>query len=393
MRAFVAGSANEPQALVAGLRHAAESARGVAFVQFPLPGLNTTDFSALHPEATMTTFFLTPALRAGYAAGRVRLLPMHLRAVFDYLRDTPLDVALLQVARDRNGDLRLGPNADFHAAVMASARVVVAELNHDLRAPAGAPRVDRRMVDHWVESECPPLVAPGPTVDAAAAAIGRHVAGLVRDGDCIQTGIGAIPAAALATLGDRNDLGWHGGLIDDGGLALIDRGVVSGAAKTRARHRHVAAMVLGSADALARAAELPALQLAGADVTHDPRTIAAIDNFVSINGAVEVDLHGQVNAEVVAGRQISGTGGAVDFMRGARLSRGGRAIVAMTATAQGGTVSRIVKCVGWVTAPRADVDMVVTEFGVARLHGATEAERRAALIDIAHPDFRAALAS
>lgn len=392
MRVFVAGSANEPQELVAGLRQAAECACGVTFLQFPLPGLNRTDFSALHPEAAMTTFFLTPALSAGYAAGRVRFLPMHLRGVFDYLRDTPLDVALVQVARDRNGELRLGPNADFHAAVMASARTVVAELNHGIRAPAGAPRVDRRMVDRLVESERPPLAAPAPTVDAAAAAIGRHVADLVRDGDCIQTGIGAIPAATLVALGDRSDLGWHGGLIDDGGLALIDRGVVTGAAKTHRRHRHVAAMVLGSADALARTAELPALELAGADLTHDPRAIAAVDNFVSINGAVEVDLHGQVNAEVVAGRQISGTGGAVDFMRGARLSRGGRAIVAMTATARGGTVSRIVERVGWVTAPRADVDMVVTEFGVARLRGATEAERRTALIDIAHPDFRAALA-
>lgn len=300
MRAFVAGSANEPQALVAGLRHGADCARGVTFLQFPLPGLNRTDFSGLHPEAAMTTFFMTPALRAGYAAGRVRFLPMHLRTVFDYLRDTPLDVALVQVANDRNGELRLGPNADFHAAVMASARVVVAELNHAIRAPAGAPRVERSMVDRVVESECPPLAAPAPTVDAAASAIGRHVAGLVRDGDCIQTGIGAIPAAILAALGDRNDLGWHGGLVDDGGLALIDSGVVTGAAKTHRRHRHVAAMVLGSADALARTAALPALELAGADVTHDPRAIAAIDNFVSINGAVEVDLHGQVNAEVAA---------------------------------------------------------------------------------------------
>lgn len=392
MRVFVAGSSGEPRALIDSLRHRPEAARGVHFLQFPLPGLNGTDFSALHPDAAMTTFFLTPQLRPGHDAGRVRFLPMHMRGVFDYLRDTPLDVALVQVAKDPDGVLRTGPNVDFHSAVMAAAGVVVAELNHGIVAPAGAPRLGRRALDHVVESERGPLVAEPPAVDETAAAIGRHVASVIRDGDCLQTGIGAIPAAVLAALGDKNDLGWHGGLIDDGGLALIERGVVTGAAKTRDRHRHVAGMVLGSAEAHAQAAALPALRLAGADVTHDARAIAALDNFVSINGAVEVDLHGQVNAEVVAGRQISGTGGAVDFVRGARLSRGGRSIVAMTATARGGTVSRIVRQVGWVTAPRADVDIVVTEYGVARLFGATEAARRTALIDIAHPDFRAALA-
>ena len=392
MRVFVAGSSNEPRTLIDGLLRRPEAARGVSFLQFPLPGLNQTDFSALHPGAAMTTFFLTPQLRAGHAVGRVRFLPMHMRGVFDYLRDGPLDVALLQVAEDRDGTLRTGPNVDFHAAAMAAAGTVVAELNHSIVAPAGAPRVDRRSLDHVVESQRGQLVAQPPVVDETAAAIGRHVASVIRDGDCLQTGIGAIPAAVLAALGDKNDLGWHGGLIDDGGLALIERGVMTSAAKTRDRHRHVAGMVLGSAEALARAAALPALRLAGADVTHDARAIAAIDHFVSINGAVEVDLHGQVNAEVVAGRQISGTGGAVDFMRGARLSRGGRSIVAMTATARGGTISRIVPQVGWVTAPRADVDLVATEYGVAKLFGATEAARRAALIDIAHPDFRAALA-
>lgn len=391
MRVFVAGSSGEPCALVDGLRRRPDAAGGVRFLQFPLPGLNQTDFSALHPKAGMTTFFLTPQLRPGHASGRVQFLPMHMRGVFDYLRDAPLDVALVQVVEDRDGVLRTGPNVDFHAAAMA-AGVVVAELNRGIVAPAGAPRVGRRALDHVVESERGPLVAEPPAVDETAAAIGRHVAGVIRDGDCLQTGIGAIPAAVLAALGDKNDLGWHGGLIDDGGLALIERGVVTSAAKTRDRHRHVAGMVVGSAAAHAQAAALPALRLAGADVTHDARAIAALDNFVSINGAVEVDLHGQVNAEVVAGRQISGTGGAVDFMRGARLSRGGRSIVAMTATARGGTISRIVPQVGWVTAPRTDVDMVVTEYGVAQLFGATEAARRAALIDIAHPDFRAALA-
>ena len=338
MRVFVAGSTNEPQGLVDAIGRQAACASGVTFLQFPLPGLNRTDFSALHPQADMVAFFLTPALRDGHGAGRVRYLPMHMRNVFDYLRATDLDVALIQVARDRRGDLRLGPNADFYDAVaQRAARCrIVAELNHGFVAPAGAPRIESSAIDYVVESDRPvPTLAP-PVLDPTARAIGRRVAELIRDGDCIQTGIGAIPAAILAALGDKNDLGMHGGLIDDGGLALVDQGVLTGRAKTHRRGRHVAGMAIGSASLLDRLAERPDVVLAAADVTHDVRVLARIDNFVSINSAVEVDLHGQVNAEAVAGRQISGTGGAVDFMRGARLSRGGRSIVAMTATARRG---------------------------------------------------------
>ena len=387
MSVFVGGSSNEPQTLVEAICQQPEAARGVTFVQFPLPGLNRTDFSALHAEATMTTFFLTPDLRAGYAAGRVRFLPMHMRNVFDYVKTARPDIALLQVASGVDGKLRLGPNADFYAAATA-ARTVVAELNRGFAAPAGAPLVEPSAIDVVVESERPPPTMAAPTIDAAARLIGGHVASLIRDGDCIQTGIGAIPAAILAALRDKNDLGLHGGLIDDGGRALIESGVATGRAKSYLASRHVTGMALGSRPLFDWLAERPDVVFAGADVTHDVRVLAGIDNFVSINAAVEVDLHGQVNAEVIAGRQISGTGGAVDFMRGARLSKGGRSIVAMTATARRGQQSRIVEHAALVTALRTDVDIVVTEYGVAKLYGVTEAARRRALIDIAHPDFR-----
>lgn len=391
MVVFVAGSSNEPMTLVDAIRAQPEAARDVAFMQFPLPGINRTDFSALHESATMATFFLTPDLRDGYASGRVRFLPMHMRAVFDYLRTTELDVALVQVAPAADGELRLGPNADFYAAA-ATARTVVAELNRGFVAPAGAPPVDLAAIDYVVESERPLPTMASPRIDAAANAIGSHVAALVRDGDCVQTGLGSIPAAILASLGDKNDLGLHGGLIDDGGMALIEAGVVTGRAKSYLPNRHVAGMAIGSQRLFDWVAQRADVVLAGADVTHDVRVLAGIDNFVSINSAVEVDLHGQVNAEVIGRRQISGTGGAVDFMRGARIAKGGRSIVAMTATARGGTQSRIVERAAMVTALRADVDIVVTEYGSAKLHGVPEAARRQALIDIAHPNFREQLA-
>ncbi len=392
MRAYVGGSSNEPKALVQAISAQPDCARGVRFLQFPLPGLNSTDFSALHPEARMTTFFLTPQLQSSHAAGHVDFLPMHMRHIFDFLRATPLDLAFVQVARDRSGRLRSGPNVDFFEAAVASARCVVAELNDAIIAPLGAPELAPERVDFMLASHLPQVCLAPARLDDTARTIGARVAELIADGDCLQTGIGAIPAAILAALGGRCDLGWHGGLIDDAGMALIEGGAITGARKSRLRGRHVAGMIVGSQQLHDWAAEAPELLLAGADVTHDASVISGIDRFVSINSAVEVDLKGQVNAEVVNGRQVSGTGGAVDFMRAARQSRNGRSIVALTATARGGAVSRIVRQVAQVTAPRADVDLVVTEYGVARMHGATERERRQALIDIAHPAFRAELA-
>ena len=387
-RVWVSASSNEPVALLEALAAQPEVARGVTFIQFPLPGLNRFDFTALHEEADMLTFFMTPDLRRS----RARFLPMQMRFVFEYLRRGPLDVALIQVARARDGGLVVGPNADFVGAALESARVVVAELNHGLSALAGGMRLDEDRVDYVVESDRPPATIQPPAVDNAARRIGAHVAEIIRDGDCIQTGIGAIPMAILGTLTDKNDLGLHGGLIDDGGMALIEAGNMTGARKNVDTHRHVVGMALGSEALHDWLAGRPDVVLAGADHTHELDVIRRIDNFVSINSAVEVDLHGQVNAEVAGGRQISGTGGAVDFMRGARASKGGRSIVAMNATARGGTVSRIVPRVEMVTALRTDVDLVVTEFGVADLATKTADERAEALIAIAHPDCREGLA-
>ena len=280
---------------------------------------------------------------------------------------------------------------DFVGAVLEAAPVVVAELNRRLVAPAGCPRIAPERIDLLLETDRPGAPWPLPEIDAVAEAIGRNVAELVRDGDCLQTGIGAIPAAILNALGDREDLGLHGGLLDAGGRALIEAGNVTGRRKAIDTGLHVTGMALGDEALMGWLAASPSVVFRGADHTHEVGVIRQLDNFVSVNSAVEIDLMGQVNAEVAGGRQISGTGGSVDFMRGARASRGGRSIVAMHATARGGTVSRIVPRVAVVTALRTDVDLVVTEHGVARLDGLPLAQRADALIEIAAPQFREAL--
>lgn len=384
-RIFVGGSSNEPAGLLDALR-AKALPEGLHFVQFPLAGYNRADFTAWHPTFQATTMFMGANLRKADPA-RLHFVPMQMRAIYDYLsRD--IDVALIQVARGRDGRLRLGPNVDFTGAALACADFVLAELNEAFAAPAGCPLVDESRIDGMLVTNRPLYEFPAPAMDTAAIAIGERVAGLIRDGDCIQTGIGAIPAAILLALKDKNDLGMHGGIIDDGGMGLVVNGNVTGANKPVDAHRHVTGMAIGTQALMDWLAETPEVLFKGANHTHEVSVIRQLPGFVSINSAVEIDLMGQVNAEFAGGRQISGTGGSVDFMRAARLSPGGRSIVAMNATARGGTASRIVSRVGVVTALRTDVDTVVTEYGVAELRDLSLEARAEALIAVAAPEFR-----
>lgn len=384
-RVWVAGSSNEPTGLLEALQ-TQTLPEALNFIQFPLAGYNRQDFTAYGPTCQQTTFFMTPHLKHADAA-RLNFLPMQMRRVFDYL-SANVDVALIQVARAADGTLRLGPNADFAAAALNSARVVAAEENAAIRAPAGAPVIDEGRIDLRFPTSRPIFAMPEAAVDAAAERIGALVAAEIRDGDCIQTGIGAIPAAILSRLQEKNDLGIHGGLIDDGGMTLIANGNVTGRRKPVDTGQHVTGMALGSSMLLDWLAERPDVVFRGADYTHEVTVIGDLTNFVSVNSAVEVDLYGQVNAEMAGGRQISGTGGSVDFMRAASRSPGGRSIVAMNATARDGSISRIVPKVEIVTALRTDVDMIVTEYGVARLRDASVQQRGKALIEIAAPQFR-----
>jgi 4-hydroxybutyrate CoA-transferase len=387
-RVFVVGAVGEPQAL---LQHLAGQPlpADLEFVQFPLAGFNDTDFTALSPTARLTSVFMTPALK-GADAARFAFLPMQMRQFYDYLGQG-IDIALIQVAKDRDGHLRAAPNVDFLGAVLASDALVVAQLNEQILAPPGCPLVPPARLAALVPAAAPLPTVPAPAIDDTAAAVAGHVAGLIADGDCLQTGIGAIPTAILRGLGDKNDLGWHGGLVDDAVLDLIRAGNLTGRRKRIDAGVHITGMALCSQAGHELLADLPSVQFRGACYTHDAEVIRQLDRFVSVNSAVQVDLSGQINAEVVGGRQISGTGGSVDFMRAARRSNGGRSIVALGATARGGSVSRIVPTVEQVTALRTDIDLVVTEYGVASLRDLPLAARREALIAIAAPEFRAAL--
>ena len=388
---YVGGSCAEPRGILDALTGMRLDVPDILYIQQPLGAVNQRDLSTLSAGASQRTFFMTPFLQDGLAVGRVEFVPMHMRTIFDHLQGIAIDVAILQGARDRNGELRFGPNVDYVDAVLESAKSLVIELNTSFTAPIGAPRIDPARIDLLVETEAARPTYPLSGSDDTSDKIGELIAGLIHDGDCLQTGIGAVPAAILKNLEDRNDLGFHGGLMDNGIMDLINQGVINGSRKTLDGHQHVLGMALGDdtlLDWLANDAAAENVVFRSADYTHEISVISQIDNFVSVNSAIEIDLMGQVNAEVAGGRQISGTGGSVDFMRSAKASRNGRSIVAMASTARGGSVSRIVSKVSTVTALRTDVDIVVTEFGVADLRHASLASRREQLIAIAHPDFR-----
>jgi 4-hydroxybutyrate CoA-transferase len=391
-RVFCAGGMGHPATLLAALDAHPEATRSVTVVWTRPAGFS--DAPPAVAGGQLVVFFGARDLER--VQGTLRFVPFQYRRLYDWLeREPPFDVALLQLALPGpDGRCSHGLGVDFAPAVLERARFVAAELNAALPSPPGAPAVALDRLDLRVETWREPLELPFQAHDAATVAIARNVATLVEDGDCLQTGIGAIPDAVLRALRDRRHLGCHSGVISDGVRDLVEAGALDGSRKPIDRGLVVTGFLLGSRGLYDWATHTTELVLRPVGYTHDARVLAQLDRLTAINSAIEVDLHGQVNAEVVGGRQVSGTGGAVDFARGAALARGGRSIVALPSTAAKGKVSRIVASLppaAPATTTRTDVDAVVTEHGVAWLRARSVEERAAALIAVAAPDFRSRL--
>ncbi|HVS12668.1 MAG TPA: acetyl-CoA hydrolase/transferase C-terminal domain-containing protein [Thermoanaerobaculia bacterium] len=387
MTVFVPGQHASPRALIAALDAHPGCTSGVHVISARVPGFD--DPPPRVPGGRLTVFFRTPDLDA--VEGEVRFVPIQYRRLWDLLAGLDLDLVLCRVRPpDALGRCGWGPGLDFLPAVLPRARRVVAQVDASLPAIAGGAGIDAEEIHHRLDAESP-TATRNPRDDEVSRAIGARVAELIDDGDCLQTGIGAIPDATLMALRDRRALGCHSGLITDGVLELIASGALDGSRKSIDRGRVVTGFLLGSKRLYQWAERAVELDLRPVSYTHDARVLASLERLVAINSAVEVDLLGQVNGEIVGGRQISGTGGAVDFLRGAALSPGGRSVVALPATASGGRRSRIVARLGArsvATATRTDADAVVTEHGVARLRGASVEERVERLIAVAAPEHR-----
>ena len=332
--------------------------------------------------------------RVMLAQGRADAVPIHFHELGRAFRSgtIPIDVALIQLSPPGpDGQYSYGTAVDFVKPAVESARMVLAEINPHQPWVEGDSHVTVEQVDALIDVDYPLQEAVSPESDAVARQIGAQVAELVRDGDTIQVGFGALPNAVIAALAGHRDLGLHTEMFSDGTLALIESGVITGGRKNVHRGRHVGAFVLGSRRLYEAVRENQAYEFHAVEYTNDPTVIAANDNLCAINAALAIDLTGQVCADSIGHRLYSGVGGQADFMRGASRSQGGRPIIALRSTAKGGTVSRIVPALppgSGVTATRFDVHYVVTEHGIAVLHGRSYRERAEALIGIADPAFR-----
>ncbi len=345
--------------------------------------------TSLHPTAPVEPLI---------TAGRADYLPVRYSRIPDTFSPDgalPADAALVQVSPpDRHGYCSLGPAVSTTVEVARRAPLVIAEINPRCPRTHGDGFLHVSDIDIAVETDHSPVAAPPGPVGEVERAIGQHVAALIPDGATIQVGIGAVPQAILEALVDHRDLGVHSGMLCDGMVPLVERGVITGARKSLDPYKLAAGEAIGSQLLFDFVDDNPAVRMLPARLSHGLEYLRGQERFVSINSALEVDLTGQVNAEWLAGRQVSGLGGSFDFLEAAMYAPGGMSIVALPATAAGGVASRIVPALAAgaaVTGPRYAVDYVVTEFGVADLRGKTLRQRAEALTAVAHPAFRQGL--
>lgn len=328
------------------------------------------------------------------AADRLDILPWHYSQLARAYGDGSLrvDCVMLQLAPTPDGGFNLGIASDYVVEAARNARVVIAEINRDAPLCRGGEWPSDIRIDMTVEAQHPPLELVAGEPGETELAIAANVASLVPDKAVLQLGVGAIPQAVVAKLSGHRDLGIHSGALFDGVVDLVESGAVTNAAKERDAGVSIGGVLIGTRRLYAYANDNAAFRLCPPSYTHAVEIMASLSRFCAINSAIEVDLTGQVNAETVGSRYVGAVGGQLDFVRGANASPGGRAIIALPATARGGTVSRIVPEVTTVTCPRSDVDAIVTEWGVAELRGCTLPQRAERITAIAAPQFREDLA-
>ncbi len=334
--------------------------------------------------------------RRAVAASKGRVIPAHVSAIPELIRSRriPVDVALIRVRPVENSYMfSLGVMVDFVHEMIASARVVIAEIDERLPLTAQDALISADSITHLTIADGPEPSLPDPVPSDNDRALAARVAELIPDRATIQLGVGGLPVAVCAALKDHRDLGLHSGVIPDAAVDLMQSGAITNAHKGIDQGVTVTGGLFGSRRLFDFAHDNDAIALRRATYTHSARVLAQIDRLHTINSAVEMDLSGQINSEIAGTRYVGAVGGQVDYVRGGRLSEGGRSIIAMASATPDLKHSKIVASLRGkpVTTARSDVDLVVTEYGVADLWGLDLHARAKALIAVAHPDFREAL--
>ena len=344
-------------------------------------------------------WFTSPSVRNSIAEGHGDFIPVFFHEIPSLIRRDMLHVDVMMVTvtpPDEHGYCNVGVSSDYTMQSIKSARVVLAEVNDQVPTVFGNAYVHVDEIDAMVELSRPlPEVKPA-VIGPVEEAIGKNCASLINDGDTLQLGIGAIPDAVLAQLGDKKNLGIHSEMIADGVVDLFEKGAIDCSQKGIDEGKIVVTFLMGTKKLYDWCDKNPMVELREVDYVNHPMTVCNLKNLVCINACVQVDFMGQIVSECIGTKQISGVGGQVDFIRGASMSKDGKAkaIIAMpsvTVKKDGSMVSKVVPFIDHgaaVTTSRCDADYVVTEYGIAKLKGTNLKDRARQLINIAHPDFR-----
>jgi 4-hydroxybutyrate CoA-transferase len=390
---FLSSGCGEPQELVDALIAERENFRNLRLIT----GVQGSNTPYVAPEYAahfrLATFMASGRIRQAIRAGYADHIPAPLSQIPRLLREgiIPIDVAMVQVAPpDSDGNCSLGVSIAYAKAAVEAAKLVIAEVNVRMPRTLGDASIPISRIGVIVESDRDVLEVRASPVNDVLAVIGRHVASLVPERATMQIGVGATAEAIWSGLKDRQDLSVHSGSVADGVIDLIERGVVTNRFKSLDRGKLIVGQLIGTTKLYTYAHENPIFDMRQADYTHNPAVLARLNNFVSVNSALQVDLRGQINAETINGDQVAGVGGAIDFAYGATFAPGGHSIIALPSTAGGGKYSRIVPKLddAVVTTPGTLVGYVVTEYGVADLRGKSLTARAEALLRIAHPIFK-----
>jgi len=388
MDIYLPGTTAEVAALADALSAEPERLRGVHVRGCFVPGMNAFDYAGLHPEAQLTTFMLPAQMRESFRAGRINLIGRTYRGAADTLAAAEYDLAIAHVAPPGpDGLCSLGIASDFAPLVWPRARRRALIINPDMPVPPRALKLPLAEADIVVECAGPLVTMADSPAGEEAERIARRVAALIPDGAHLQTGIGGAPGAIWNFLTDHKELTLYSGMANDGLLTLAEAGAL-------APSGHVAGIAYGSRAFYDSLARTDLIDFRTVIDTHGFPQLSARPRLHAINGALEVDLFGQVNVEWQGGKLASGVGGGPDFMRGAAASPGGRSIIALPSTARKRSLSRIVARLSSPSTgiARSDSDTVVTEHGVAELRDKGIDARAEALIAIADPAFRDDLA-
>jgi len=393
-RVVTAHACGEPKSLVEAMVNRANQLERVEIVHMVAMGSARYCLPEYARAFRHNSLFVGATTRKAVNDGRGDYTPCFFSEIPRLFRDKilPVDVALITVSPpDKLGFFCQGISVDYTRQAALSAKTVIAAVNPQMPRVGGDSCLHATDIDYFVPTGEPLIELSPPKLGEIEKAIGGHVASLIKDGDCLQLGIGALPDAVLSYLGEKNDLGIHSEMISDGAMNLVNSGVITCRKKTFLPGKIVITFAMGTAAFYEWLNDNTMIEAYPVDFVKDPFRIAQNDNMVSINSALAVDSMGQIAATALGPMQYSGVGGQVDFVRGCSRSKGGRSIIALPSTAAKGTQSRIVACFQpgqSVTTSRYDVDYVATEFGIVALRGKTLRQRCEALIEIAHPDFR-----